>query len=66
MSAWSLMAIGFVLMIAGFLVPFLMVLRFIESGFRLGFAAHFSSLLGVCAALYGAFQRFSSTTQDER
>ena len=32
MNSWLLIAISFVLILAGFLVPFLMVLRLLESG----------------------------------
>ena len=65
MSALTLMATGFVLILTGFLLPFLMVLRVLEPGFALSFSAHFSSLVGLLLALYGAFQRVSSRRRDE-
>lgn len=55
MSPLNLIALGFVLIAAGFLLPFLMVLRVVEAGFALSFLAHFSSLIGLLLALYGAF-----------
>jgi hypothetical protein len=60
LSALNLMAAGLVLLLAGFLVPFLMVLRVLETGFALSFLAHFSSLAGLLVALYGALQYVSS------
>jgi hypothetical protein len=60
LSALNLMAAGFVLLLTGFLVPFLMVLRVLEPGFALTFLAHFSSLTGLLVALYGAIQYVSS------
>jgi hypothetical protein len=60
LSALNLMATGFVLLLTGFLVPFLMVLRVLEPGFALSFLAHFSSLTGLLVALYGAIQYVSS------
>jgi hypothetical protein len=60
LSALNLMAAGFVLLLTGFLVPFLMVLRVLEPGFALSFLAHFSSLTGLLVALYGAIQYVSS------
>jgi hypothetical protein len=60
MSALNLMAAGLVLLLAGFLVPFLMVLRLLEAGFALSFLAHFSSLTGLLVALYGALHYVGS------
>jgi hypothetical protein len=39
--------------LAGFLVPFLMVLGVLEAGFVLSFSAYFSSLVGLLLAFYG-------------
>ncbi len=55
MSSLTIIAIGVVLLLAGFLLPFLMVLRVIEPGFALSFLAHLSSIVGLLAALYGIF-----------
>lgn len=65
MSALNMMAAGLVLLLAGFLVPFLMVLRVLEAGFVLGFSAHFASLVGFFLALYGAVQYSSSPRRDD-
>jgi hypothetical protein len=60
MSALNIMAAGLVLLLAGFLVPFLMVLQLLEAGFVLSFLAHFFSLSGLLVALYGALQYVGS------
>ena len=55
MNSYLLMAISFVLVLAGFLVPFLMVLQVLEPGLVLSFSAYFLSLGGLVLALYRAF-----------
>ena len=55
-----MMAAGLVLLLAGFLLPFLMVLQVLEVGFALSFLAHFSSLSGLVVALYGALRYVGS------
>jgi hypothetical protein len=55
MKPYLLIAVSFVLVLAGFLLPFLMVLEFFEAGLVLSFSAYFSSLAGLVLALYGAF-----------
>jgi hypothetical protein len=64
MNAWLLMTLSLVLLLAGFLVPFLMVMQILEPGFVLSFSAHFSSLAGLLVGLYGAFHLRSSRRQD--
>ena len=54
LSAFKMMAAGLVFLLAGFLLPFLMVLQLLEAGFALSFLAHFFSLAGLLVALYGA------------
>jgi hypothetical protein len=66
MNSWLLIAISFVLVLAGFLVPFLMVLRVLESGLVLSFSAHFASLVGLVLALYGTFDYVSSRRRDDK
>ena len=66
MRALTLMAIGFALLLAGFLVPFLMVLRVLEPGFALSFSSHLASLTGLLVALYGIWQYKGSTGDDDR
>jgi hypothetical protein len=66
MNSWLLIAISFVLILAGFLVPFLMVLGVLESGFTLSFSADFSSLVGLLLALYGVFDYTNSRQRDDK
>jgi hypothetical protein len=66
MNSWLLIAISFVLILAGFLVPFLMVLGVLESGFTLSFSAYFSSLVGLLLALYGVFDYTNSRQRDDK
>jgi hypothetical protein len=65
MNSWLLIAISLVLVLAGFLVPFLMVLQVLEAGLVLSFSAHFLSLGGLVLALYGAFHYTSSRKRDD-
>jgi hypothetical protein len=60
LSAFKMMAAGLVLLLAGFVLPFLMVLQLLEAGFALSFLAHFSSLAGLLVALYGALHYVGS------
>ena len=53
LSSLQLVALGFALVLAGFVVPFLMVLEVLETGFVLSFSAYFSSLVGLLLAFYG-------------
>jgi hypothetical protein len=52
--------------LAGFLVPFLMVLGVLESGFTLSFSAYFSSLVGLLLALYGVVDYTNSRQRDDK
>jgi hypothetical protein len=47
MSPASSLALGFALILAGFLVPFLMVLQVLESGLVLSISAYCASLVGL-------------------
>jgi hypothetical protein len=49
-----LIAIGFVLVLLGFVIPFLMVIRVIESSFLLGFLSYGGSVTGLFLGLIGA------------
>jgi hypothetical protein len=60
MNSWLLIALSFLLVLAGFLAPFLMVLGVVESGLTLSFSAYFCSLVGVVLALYGTFDHVNS------
>ena len=66
MNAWLLIALSFLLVLAGFGVPFLMVLGVLDSGLTLGFSAYICSLLGVVVALYGTFDCVDSKERDDR
>jgi hypothetical protein len=65
MNSWLLIAISFVLVLAGFLVPFLIVLQILEAGFVLSFSAYFLSLGGLLLGLYGAFHFNGSRRGDD-
>jgi hypothetical protein len=56
MSSLTIITIGLVLLLAGFLLPFLMVLRVVEPGFALSFLAHTASLIGLLVVLYGTIE----------
>lgn len=64
MNSWVLIALSFVLLLLGFVVPFLMVLQLLEPSLLLSFAAHFLSLAGLVLGLYGAFYHGSSRERD--
>lgn len=50
----KLLVIAFVLLIAGFVLPLLMVMRYLPSTFLLNFLAYASSFLGVILGIIGA------------
>jgi hypothetical protein len=66
MSLAMSLTVGFVLILAGFLVPFLMVMRILESGLVLTFSAHFSSFVGLVLALYGVCDYTNSRQRDDK
>ena len=66
MNSWLLIALSFVLILAGFLVPFLMVLGVLEAGFTLSFSAYFCSLVGLVLALDGTFDYVDSRSRDDQ
>ena len=63
MSPATSLALGFVLILAGFLVPFLMVMQVLESGLVLGVSAYGASLVGLGLSLYGV-SHYSSSRRD--
>jgi hypothetical protein len=65
MNAYLLIAISFALVLAGFLVPFLMVMQVLEPGLVLSFSAYFLSLGGLLLGLYGAFHFNGSRRRDD-
>jgi len=66
MSPATLLALGFVLILAGFLLPFLMVLRVLESSLTLNFSAYGASLVGLVLSLYGVSHYSRSRDRDHR
>ena len=66
MSPAISLIVGFVLILIGFLVPFLMVLQVLESSLMLNFSAYGASLVGLVLSLYGVSHYRSSRGGDER
>jgi hypothetical protein len=66
MTPATSLAVGFVLILIGFLVPFLMVLQILESSLMLTFSAYGASLVGLVLSLYGASHYRSSRRGDDR
>ena len=65
MSPATLMIAGFVLILLGFLAPFLMVLRVLESGLVLSVSAYCASLVGLVLSLYGVSHYSSARERDD-
>jgi len=51
---WKIIAIGFVLVLFGFLAPFLMVIKVIEASLLLSFLSHGASVSGLLLGIIGA------------
>jgi hypothetical protein len=66
MSPASSLALGFALILVGFLVPFLMVLQILESGLVFSVSAYCASLIGLVFGLYGVTNHSSSRGGDDR
>ena len=64
MSPATSLAVGFVLILAGFLLPFLMVLQVLESSLVLSISAYCASLVGLVFSLYGVSHYSSSRGRD--
>jgi hypothetical protein len=54
MQPWKLILIGFFLVLFGFVAPFLMVMRVVESSFILNFLSYGASVVGLFLGLIGA------------
>ncbi|MCS6907337.1 MAG: hypothetical protein RML93_05575 [Anaerolineales bacterium] len=54
MRAWKLILIGFILCLSGVILPFLMVIKVLESTFLLNFLSYIASLLGLFLGIIGA------------
>lgn len=57
---WKLIAIGVGLMVVGIALPFLMVIRLLESTLFLSFLAHGCSMVGLITGFVGVAQYFRS------
>ena len=53
LSPFQLVLLGFVLLVIGFILPFLMVLQLLESTLLLNFVAYLASLFGLIIGLVG-------------
>lgn len=51
---WKIIAIGFILVLFGFLAPFLMVIKVVEASFLLSFLSHGASVSGLLLGIIGA------------
>jgi hypothetical protein len=60
MSPATSLALGFTLILAGFFLPFFMVLQILESSMMLNISAYGASLVGLGFGLYGVSQYSSS------
>jgi hypothetical protein len=54
MDPRGIIALGFILVLLGFLVPFLMVLHVIQTSFFLGFISYGASVTGLFLGLLGS------------
>ena len=50
---WLIIGIGFVLVLAGFVLPFLMVMRLIQPNFALSFFSYAASTAGLFLGIIG-------------
>ena len=66
MTPETSLAVGFVLILIGFLVPFLIVLEILESSLILNFSAYGASLVGLVLSLYGVSHYRGSRRGDDR
>ena len=66
MSRTTSLGLGFALILAGFLAPFLMVLQIVESSLVLNVSAYCASLAGLVFGLYGVTNHSSSREGDDR
>jgi hypothetical protein len=54
MQPWKIIVIGFVLVLFGFVAPFLMVIQVVESSLILSFLSYLASVMGLFLGLIGA------------
>ncbi len=60
LSPGGLMAIGFILLIVGAVLPMLMMFRILVSTYLLNFISYFSSVVGLIIGLYGVFELYTA------
>jgi hypothetical protein len=53
-NPWKIIALGFILVLLGFLVPMLMIVQAIEASLFLSFASHVASVAGLFLGIVGA------------
>lgn len=53
-SPWTLIGVGFVLVMLGWVLPLLMVLHMLPSTFFLNFFSYIASVLGLFLGIWGA------------
>ena len=51
---WKIIAIGFLLVLLGFLIPMLMIIHILEASFFLSFLSHGVSVAGLFLGMIGA------------
>ncbi len=56
LTPWKIILLAFFLLLLGVILPFLMVMRIIESTFFLNFFSYTSSLIGLLLGLIGVVQ----------
>lgn len=54
----TLILVGFVLVVVGFVLPFLMVMQVVESTFFLNFISYAASVVGMVLGMIGAVQYY--------
>ena len=54
MRPLGMIGLGFILVVLGFVLPFLMVLQIVQSSFLLNFVAYGSSIAGLFLGILGA------------
>lgn len=53
-NPWKIIALGFILVLLGFLVPMLMIIQVIEASLFLSFASQAASVAGLFLGIIGA------------
>jgi len=64
LSPMKMIVLGFVLLVIGFILPFAMVMRALESTLLLNFFAYLSSIIGLVLGLLGLVLHTSSRGRD--